>query len=596
MQAEHENITLAETPLNTKITNTQQKLWSCAENHLQQFAESDIKKSALYHDINLFITNALNCFYQNGEYSAAETLIYLSSACEGILALGSLYCNQALVTLGKQLRVGIQNHLAANQALFDQYLSATVATTMTAKQKSDRRLTTGIRYSTSSMSVASIADPIVAPFANHKETRDHLRQANESFREYFINIRLPHHVSRFRLNTEHGQSINVFRAELFKIDANQEPLYVIAVHGNASCASGELPNRMREAEAFLLNSNAGRVILLTPDLPGSVASGGYAKSLGEISQNSVQKLVKHLIQQGVDPSQIVVRGHSLGGLIATHAVHTLKSENIEVSLISVDSLAQTQKFLPKGLAPIAGQLALKHFDAPAYKFFEALAPNRRFCIHKVGDKVIPPSCSVMFHLEGNAILADQHQVTREDCFLIQDPAMDHNNDVVQLENNPCLTAFARFYHDRMAFQEAVFNQFCEKAAAGIRTFDTYIAKYTKCIKIGQALMAELPALIEQLRQSLQPITERLQILLGWIIHHNNQQFVEYQREAQQRVIHKDAPFLDFCQAMAKFAQSYPTINQLMQNKESKAHCIALYQASLVPPQAKDASELNKHDM
>ncbi len=232
------------------------------------------------------------------------------------------------------------------------------------------------------------------------------------------------------------------------------------------------------------------------------------------------------------------------------------------------------------MAPIAGQLALKHFDAPAFKFFDELDANRRFCIHKMGDRVIPPSCSVMFHLPGNTFDNGVAKVTREDCFLIVDPEMDHNNDILLLNDNPCITALTRIYNDRDANQKVLFDALSEKLATGIQVFNTYCVKHPKCIKIGQDLMAELPAFIESICNSDQKTIDRLQVVLGWIIHNNNQVLPAYQAEAALRYFHKESPFLGFCTSIANFAKLNPVLNQLMHNTESKAQCVALYQATL----------------
>lgn len=580
MRSNHETISLAETPLR-KIMNAKHAFRTTIEAHVQKIAASEIRSDANYEATLAFFAQATDCALRMQAGEDARALVYFSSVCECILAIGHLYRNDDLIKLSKTIRLGIQHHLNTNQQLFDDYLQVSLISEITRKQKTARQFTTGSHFATSSMSVASLADPIIAPFANHPDTRERLANANAVLNISQINLRLPYQVSRFRLNTEHGQSINVFRAEIFKPNAQEiQPLYVITIHGNASCAAGEFPFRLMEMDNFLARSNADRIVLLTPDLPGSIASGGYANSLGEISQNSVQKLVTQLLQQGIDPSQIVVRGHSLGGLISTHAVHTLNKAGIKVSLISVDSLAQTQKFLPKALAPIAGQLALKHFDAPAFKFFDELDANRRFCIHKMGDQVIPPSCSVMFHLPGNTLDNGVAKVTREDCFLIEDPKMDHNNDIVVLDENPCITALMQIHRDRNANQKVLFDTFCAKLTTGIQAFNAYCEKHTKCIQFGRVLMEELPILIQNLQDGNQKIIDRLQVLLGWIIHRYNLILPEYQTEAARRFLNKESPFITFCTNMTNFAKQHPVLNMLVQNIESEAQCVSVYQTTL----------------
>jgi len=584
MQLDNESIRQAETPLRDKISQARHAYMQLTQAHVNKNASTVMQKDVNHISILAFFAQATDCAHSMQPGDNARAVIHLYSVCEYMLAVGTLYLNDDIIALSKLIREGIHNHLSTNQELFEEYLQVTVQTEMTHKQKVARQFTTGSHFATSSMSSASLADPIVAPFANHAEVRNHIKEANEQLKIRHI-IHLPHHISRFRLNTEHGQAINVFRAEIYKPNAQDEfPLYVIAVHGNASSAASEFPSRLLEMDIFLARTPADRVILLTPDLPGSVASGGYAKSLGEISQNSVQKLVKHLLLQGVDPSQIVVRGHSLGGLISTHAVHTLNKENIKVSLISVDSLAQTRKFLPKSLAPIAGQLALKHFDAPAYKFFDELDANRRFCIHKMGDQVIPPSCSVMFNLPGNTLNNNVPAITRNDCFLITDANMDHNDDIVQLDDNPCITALTRIHADRKMNQEVLLETLRAKLMTGVQTFNAYCEKHTRCIKFGQALIAELPEFIGKVRGSNLKAIDCLRVLLGWIMHHHDLILPAYQIEADRRHFHKDAPFISFCTSMLSFAKEYPVLNQLILNAESKAHCVALYQALVLPPE------------
>jgi pimeloyl-ACP methyl ester carboxylesterase len=589
--------------------------------HLVQHNQSKIKIDSHYSATQKYFGLAQH--YRGNELTEnAKAVLFLTSAGECILNLAHLYVNAELKQLGTTLSDEIHNVLRTSRQLYNAYLQVTISTEMTTSEKLARRLSTGIRFSTSSMVLAPFIDPLIVVYAADTNHRNNvIVDANEQVWIGHDHTHFQHRVYRFRLNTEHGQSINIFRAEISKGSADTEKcLYVISIHGNAAYAAGDLSARMTEMDNFLAKYSAERVMLLIPDLPGSVASGGSASSLEEISQNSVQRIVHHLLQQGIDPATIVVRGYSLGGLISAHAVHTLKTQHgIEVSLISVDSLAQIRqfvsgdvvrhfvslidfprelqkhwpKFLPMPtdpnhfagqvarladyLTPIAGKLALNHFDAPAFKLFDELDPHRRFCIHKLYDEIIPPKISVMFNLPGNEISAERLEVKRKDCILITQPNFGHGDDLITLKVNPCLGIYKRLYSNRALFQQKLFYQLVEKVVDGIDNFNDYCQQYTTCSKIGQNSISQLAAFIESLLSSDLKSSERLQAILGWVIHHNNEAIIEYKNA--RTLFNPRPPFLDFCKSIIDFADNNGALCHLMGTQESKEWCVALYQGA-----------------
>lgn len=604
-----------------QIASTIESFNAAINTHLGHHNQSKIKTDAHYAAIQKFFGLAQQCMGDDLTENA-KAMLYLTSAGECILNLAHLYVNADLKQLGMTLSDEIHNLLMTSRRLYNAYLQVTISTEMTASEKLARSFSTGIKFSTSSMVLAPFIDPIIVTYAADMSHRNNvIVGANEQLWIGRDHTEFQHRVFRFRLNTEHGQSINIFRAEISKDDADVEKcLYVISIHGNAYYASGDLPDRMTEMDSFLAESSAERGVLLIPDLPGSVASGGSASSLEEISQNSVQKIVQHLLQQGVDPATIVVRGHSLGGLISTHAVHTLKTkQGIEVSLISIDSLAQIRqfvsgdvvrhfvslvdfpselqkhwpKFLPMPedpnhfagqvarladyLTSIAGKLALNHFDAPAFKLFDELDHHRRFCIHKLYDEIIPPKISVMFNLPGTEISADSLRIKRNDCFLITDRYMGHCDDLITLRINPCLMQYEKFYRNRLLFQQKLFYHLVEKVVGGIENFKDYCQQYPTCSKIGQNSISKLAEFIESLFSSDLKSSERIQAILGWIIHHNNVAISEY-RNARGLFVPRP-PFLDFCKSIIDFADNNGAICHLMATQESKERCVALYQGA-----------------
>lgn len=609
----------AEHSVLAQLESTRERFTAAINAHIEHHNHSKIQSDSHYAAIQKFFELAQTCVGDDLS-EKAKAMLYLTSAGECIFNLAHLYVNADLKQLAITLSDEIHNLLMTSRQLYNAYLQVTISTELTTSEKLARSLSTGIRFSTSSMVLAPLIDPIIVTYAadiSHRNTV--IVGANEQLWIGNNHTVFRHRIYRFRLNTEHGQSINIFRAEMSKNDADVEKcLYVISIHGNAHYASGDLPDRMTEMDSFLTQSSAEQVVLLIPDLPGSVASGGSANSLEEISQNSVQRIVQHLLLQGVDPAAIVVRGHSLGGLISTHAVHALKTkQGIEVSLISVDSLAQIRqfvsgdivrhfashddfprelqnrwpKFLPMPedpnhfadqvarladyLTPIAGKLALNHFDAPAYKLFDELDPNRRFCIHKVDDEIIPPKISVMFNLPGNEISAEGYNVKRKDCFLITERYIGHNDDLISLQVNPCLMTYENFYTKRGLFQQKQFYHLVEKIVEGIENFKDYCQQYPTCSKIGLNEISKLADFIESMLSSDLKSSERIQAILGWIIHNNNAAIGEY--KSAKGLFNPRPPFLDFCKSIIDFADKNGALCHLMATEESKEKCVALYQ-------------------
>jgi pimeloyl-ACP methyl ester carboxylesterase len=609
----------AEHSVLAQLESTRERFTAAINTHIEHHNHSKIKSDTHYAVIQKFFELAQTCV-GNDLTENAKAMLYLTSAGECILNLAHLYVNADLKLLGIALSDGIHNLMMTSRQLYNAYLQVTISTEITTSEKLARSFSTGIRFSTSSMLLAPLIDPIIVMYAADMSHRNNvIVGGNEQVWIGRDHTHFQHRVYRFRLNTEHGQSINIFRAEISKDHADLEKcLYVISIHGNAYYAAGDLPDRMTEMDNFLDQSLAERVVLLLPDLPGSVASGGSASSLEEISQNSVQRIVQHLLQQGVDPATIVVRGHSIGGLISTHAMHTLKTkQGIEVSLISVDSLAQIRqfvsgdvvrhfasqgdfpgelqnrwpKFLPMPedphhfaaqvarladyLTPIAGKLALNHFDAPAYKLFDELDADRRFCIHKVDDEIIPPKISVMFNLPGNEISAEGYKVKRKDCFLITEGYIGHNDDLSSLQVNPCLMIYENFYNKRRLFQQKQFYQLVEKIVEGIENFKDYCQQNPTCSKIGQNDISKLADFIESMLSSDLKSSERIQAILGWIIHNNNVAIGEY--KSAKGLFKPRPPFLDFCKSIIDFADKNGALCYLMATQESKERCVALYQ-------------------
>ncbi len=498
---------------------------------------SEIKSHYLYHDIHEYFNEAKNCYSHELAGADAKALIYFTSASELIINLSYLFQNESLNELGIRLRMIIQHALLVEKALCDATLQVSVAKSLSSAQLKMREITTAAEFHTASMSASPLVDRIIVPYARFSYTRKNIEKINSKLSVKNLPKNYNPKVSRFRLNTEHGQSINVFRAEMCKRGAVENTdLVIISIHGNGFCAAGDFSFRISELNTFLMNSNAERVVLLSPDLPGSVASGGHGESLGEISKNSIQKLVHHLLQQGINPAQIVVHGHSLGGLIAVHAVHALKQQGVDVSLISVDSLAQVQKFLPEVLVSVLAPITVKHFDAPAYKLFDELDENRRFCIHKIADSIIRPGNSLLFNLPGNECKSGDNinpddwasRVNREDCVLLQEKIFDHNvganinmdhqHDLTWLDSgNPCLRALEKFHTNAFNFRRVSYDAFVKKIQDGIKKLKAVAAEDSRLNSVDNESFSMFFQLTEKLAQSDMCFENKAQIILEWVM-------------------------------------------------------------------------------
>lgn len=509
----------------------------------------EIKRHVYYHDCINYLNKANACYDVELYQGDSVAIIYLASACELMIKMGFLFKQDTLSQCGMILRECIQVRLRNNKRLRDRTLQVLIETQLSSPQIKMRKNTTASQYSTLSMAFSTWIDPIVIAYAKDDNVRDHCSRLNESLHLTSDLVHHPYSVTRFRLNTEHGQSINVFRAEIRKTHAQDAPcLVLISLHGNSDCAANTLADRMLELDIFLLLSDAEHVVLLLPDLPGSVASGGHADSLEEISKNSVQALVHHLVQQGTDPAHIVVRGQSLGGLIATHAVHALRQQGVNVSLISVDSLSRIQRFvsaygpselkkvlpvalapmadhvLPALLEPIAAQFAIKHFNAPADTLFMELYEDRRFCIYKIADEIIPPPCSLMFSLPGNIFNPANEEneanwrVGRDDCFLIVSLVAGHNVDIVHFGHaNPCLTALIRIYNGRTSFKKATYDQLSGKVKTALEAAKAHCILNPKSNTVGYQCAERLLKILLSLSVSDELVQDKIKIVVGWIL-------------------------------------------------------------------------------
>ncbi len=321
----------------------------------------------------------------------------------------------------------------------------------------------------------------IAPFLVDKDTRAEAEKFNSEFTKEALNnpnllyspeqwgkyqssadllvsfngiTSFPTTLLRYRIDTEHGQSLNVFESCIYKSDLyaspDRETLYIIALHGQGSYASKQHILRVTEARQLLQAENAiNNIVVVTPDYSGSVASGGVCRSMAELAQNTVLKTVDHLIARGVDPSQIIVRGFSLGGMVATVGAAMCCRKGKEVSLINIDSFANAGKWLGNK-EDLAATAVLAQWNTKADEYFDEIPEDRRYCIAKAADKM-------MWKTEEHQNRSLYHQLTQKHPELVNTKHLqlidiqnfDHNDDVILMgKNNPCLAIY-RETHARL---------------------------------------------------------------------------------------------------------------------------------------------------
>jgi abhydrolase domain-containing protein 12 len=140
---------------------------------------------------------------------------------------------------------------------------------------------------------------------------------------------------RFRIRTG---ATNTAEAESLIQEALQTYPTVLFLHGNT--ATRALPTRIQIYSTF---SSRMRVNILTIDYRGFAESTGYPTERGAIDDGL--SAIKWLVNQGANPEDILVVGHSLGAGIATQSIERAEREF-------------GQPF--RGLVVMAGQASVPH--------------------------------------------------------------------------------------------------------------------------------------------------------------------------------------------------------------------------------------------
>lgn len=281
-----------------------------------------------------------------------------------------------------------------------------------------------------------------------------------------------YHCKRYLLDTTYGQSINVFETEISNKDSNNnahKTLYVVTLHGQGSCGAKQHALRAEEARQYLkANPDVEKIVIVSPDYPGSVASGGYYRTMVELADFSGGKCVRHLIARGVPQEQIILRGFSLGGHVATIAAERLKRvDKIEVGLLAVDTFASFHLFAGDGKAvqDLAGGLVMKHLNEDAVDAFLSLDPKRVLCINREGDKLIWENdghqnrglvWGVMSEIAANEKRFPDGAPKEQLTLILPADVGDHNHDLILMgAKNPCLERYKQSQEQSLGNQPAM---------------------------------------------------------------------------------------------------------------------------------------------
>lgn len=461
---------------------------------------------------------------QADKIDQSAALVLLTTIARLCLRFGFQYASANMSDLASILfrKVDESRHLEQGQ---DKYLSVKMNTEISFGNKASRTFSSLLDLRPSS-SLSSITNRFVAPYTSDKETQADIQRANQKFCQEHIQGKygesLNARIHRFMLDTEHGQRINVFQAEVLPGDdlQNSDPtdgecLHIITIHGNASHAAGEFSSRVVEASDFIqANNDVARIKVFSPDLPGSVASGGYASGTNEIARNGVMKLVKHLIETGVEERNIIVRGHSLGGLISATAVYELQKEGIKVQLISVDSMGQVQQFI--GDSTVVGKVALDQWNNPAYQYFLSLDKDKRFCIAKEGDDLMWDNDKNNKSLYARVIKEEPSLKNEPYMVLLGEEAGGHNDDLIELGNqNPCIKMYATILS--RSKQQKVLNE-----QNALYTLDTEFSTLMKNYGTNTPIEIRLNVKYNSVRTRIQKganVGNPVKLLLGTISTH-----------------------------------------------------------------------------
>ena|GEM_PF-7042146 len=116
-----------------------------------------------------------------------------------------------------------------------------------------------------------------------------------------------------------------------------ETNHIIYFTGNGSCYEDIINTMLADAKEFTCNA-------IGFNLRGVVNSTGSASSETHLLTDSIAQ-VQRLLDKGIPPEKIILKGHSLGGVLATLTAAHFKKLGIEVKLFNDRSLSSVTNFV-----------------------------------------------------------------------------------------------------------------------------------------------------------------------------------------------------------------------------------------------------------
>lgn len=406
-----------------------------------------------------------------GEDKLGIELVLLSTITEKLKCLGQAHLCLGLIQLTDNVDEQIQV-LWRNDPRFVDYLSVDVIENLSTDQLLKRFFTTGLKNFKPCHFLMKAIPKRVLPIATNKESRESAREFNREFdasyfdNEFGFKNTIRHHeeldicedgqqviVKRFRLDTTFGQSINVFKAivrtkleEYEAVPEINKSLHIICCHGQESTAAKESAYAVAEAKRYLKYHNEKQVVVIAPDYPASVASGGkISDSIEEMAKWSNLRCIEHLRDCGVEPARIINRGTGLGGLVAAVATDMAAKLGMQVTLISVDSFRRMQEFI--GNSRVVGSLMLALWNPPVDDIFLAQPVGRRYCVAKKHDEVLWETGTRRRNRSLYAAVKEKMDPDEQNpaaCVLIEEEDYLHGDPLFTLgKNNPVLGFYKR---------------------------------------------------------------------------------------------------------------------------------------------------------
>lgn len=190
------------------------------------------------------------------------------------------------------------------------------------------------------------------------------------------------------VKTKHSDKISTIQIDFEPDTPPQDKKYIIHFNGNAEHAIDYVDEMTAEAKQH-------QCVVINFDYPGVGESEGKSKRSKHLVEAGLAQ-VERLKQMGVPPENIVLKGHSLGGAVATVTAAKLHKQGDKVALYNDRSFSKTSVFATQigipGLGHIAaGLVKAAGWELNAIKAWKQIPEAYKDFCFAVNDKVIPPA-------------------------------------------------------------------------------------------------------------------------------------------------------------------------------------------------------------